>query len=349
MRTHLIWKVALAGLAAWVLVVGAIAQGYGGQSFPFPAGTVIQLVVPWSPGGGFDLVARIAQPSLQESLNALGGQHITVIVVNKPGAGARVGTEYVYNSPPDGTRWVLVGTDAAPLQELYLGANFHVKDFAYMGSLNYSQWGIVVRTNIGISDMKDLITRSERQPFLAGTSGAGSGDYIAWLLTQAILKQRGVAFPLNFVNFSSSTTVFASMQRGEAEGYFGSIESMLPATDGGYAKLIVVFDKTRNPYYPNVATAFQQHIADAQTITNLVGVRRMFVGPANIPDDRLKVLRRALQMALADPLLLRRAKNARVPIEYGTAEQARDAMVSHEEVLSHYQAVVEAALRGTSK
>lgn len=337
-------------LACLASLIGSFALVRAGatSAFAYPNGTVIQLVVPWGPGGGNDLVARLVQPAFEEALDALGGHNVTVIVVDKPGAGTRVGTEYVYHSPPDGTRLELIDSDAAPIQELDMGASFHVAKFTYIGQVNKDDWGILVTKKTGIRTMGALIAASGRQPILVGTAGAGGGDQIGWLLAQAVLKEHGTTFPLNFVNFNSSPTVYASMQRGEAQAYFGSLASLLPATDGGYAGVVVVFSAKRSAYYPNVPTAFEEHVPGAASITALVGLTRVLVAPPGIPADRTAVLRTALKMALADPTLLARAAKARVPIDYGTAAQAYQVMMAREQTLAKYKKIVSAALSGTA-
>ena len=326
-----------------------IARAAAAPTFPYPGGSLIQLVVPWGPGGGNDLVARLIAPVFEKELVALGGHNITVIVVDKPGAGTRVGTEYVYHSPPNGTRLELIDSDAAPVQQLDLGANFDVSKFTYIGQVNKDDWGILVSKKTGIGTMGALISASEKQPILVGTAGAGGGDQIGWLLAQAILKEHGTAFPLNFVNFNSSPTVFASMQRGEAQAYFGSLASLLPATGGGYARVVVVFSRHRSAFYPKVPTAFEQHVPGAASISALVGLSRMLVGPPGIDASRTDVLRKALKMALANPGLLERAAKARIPIDYASAAQAYQVMMTREQLLGKYKKIVTAALSGKGR
>lgn len=315
--------------------------------FPFERGDVIRLIVPYRPGGGFDRIARIIQPSLVKALTRLaGGTEMTVLVENRPGAGGRVAYEYVYNSNPDGTRMVLMGDQGAALQQVALGADFDLNKFTYLAQVNKSDWGILIRSNTGIKNMNELIARSHKEPILVGTSGAGSGDNIASVIVQAILAKHNVEYPLQFVHFKGSKAVFASMQRDEAELYIGSVESTLPATQEGYAKIIVVFAKQRNVYFPDVPTVFEQKIPGAQEMSDSLGITRVLVGPPGIPGDRTKVLREALKMALNDPELLAAAKKAKLPVIYGDAETAIASVKGHSGGLLQYKEAVLKTLGG---
>jgi tripartite-type tricarboxylate transporter receptor subunit TctC len=78
------------------LVFGAAAPASAQQAFPSKPMT---LVVPFSPGGGNDILARAIAPKMGQILGT------TVIVDNKPGAGGNLGTDYVAHAAPDDTPW----------------------------------------------------------------------------------------------------------------------------------------------------------------------------------------------------------------------------------------------------
>lgn len=330
-----------------VALSGAREPARGGQTAVFQPGEVIRLVVPFSPGGGFDRVARIIQPSLEQAIKDLnGGVRVTVIVENRPGAGGQVGAEHVFNAPPDGTRLVLLASDGAPLQETILGARFRLEEFTYIGQANRGDWGLVVRANTGLRRIPEVIERAQRRPILFGTTGAGGGDRVAVVITQAVLRQHGVAFPVDYVHFDSTAEVLASMQRGEVEAYYVSVDSALPAVRDGYARIVGVFAERRSEYAPEVPTAFEQGMPGAATINPIMGIMRILAGPPGIPAPRAGLLREALQQALADPLLLRRAVVIQVPIIYAPPDQARAAMLARREILVRHQEVVRAAVLG---
>lgn len=339
----------------WAIIAAVFAIAHSGihgpasasQAAVFQIGEVIRVVVPFSPGGGFDRVARIVQPSLEQAAkDHNGGVRVTVVVENRPGAGGQVGAEHVFNAPPDGTRLVLLASDGAPLQEAIMGARFRLEEFTYIGQVNRSDWGLVIRANTGLRRIPEVIERAQRRPILFGTTGAGAGDRVAIVITQAVLRQHGLIFPVDYVHFDSGAEVLASMQRGEVEAYYGSVDSVLPAVRDGYARVAGVFAERRSEYAPEVPTAAEQGVPGAGTITGIMGIMRILAGPPGIPAPRANLLREALQQALADPLLLRRAVVIQVPIIYAPPDQARAALLARREILMRYQDVVRAAVLG---
>src|SRR5204862_6221002 len=89
-------------ITVFAAVAFVLAAGFSAQSQDYPSQT-IKIVVPFPPGGGVDVVARVIAPRLSESL----GQ--SVIVENRPGAGASIGATYVAQAPRDGYT-LLLGT-----------------------------------------------------------------------------------------------------------------------------------------------------------------------------------------------------------------------------------------------
>lgn len=339
----------VSGLAALcvALALGSTSPSTWAAGLPFKDGEVIRLVVPYGPGGGFDRILRLIQPHLETALNSMDAtKKVTVIVENRDGAGGRVAYEYVYNSPPDGTRIVLMGDQGAALQQLALGANFDVAKFTYLARVNSSDWGILVRKETGITTMNEFVERANKEAILFGSSGAGSGDHIASVIIQSMLEKKGIKMPLTHVHFGSSKKVLASMQRGESEAYVGSVESVLSAVNDGYAVMTVVFAKERSPFYPDVPTIFEQKVPGAEEIAAAIGISRVLVGPPGIPEDRRMALVEGLHKALTSPELAAAAEQAKLPVQYGDPAQARAAVEAHSAGLVEFQDLVRKLVKG---
>ena len=339
----------LLATAAFAAVTGlaALALPANADGLPFRDGAVIRLVVPYGPGGGFDRILRLLQPSLEKALNSMDpDKHVSVIVENRKGAGGRVAYEYTYASPPDGTRIVLMGDQGAALQQVALGAKFDLQKFTYLALVNASDWGILIRKDTGIKTMNDIIARSHEKSILWGTAGAGGGDHIGSVILRAILTKNDIKLPVTYAHFSSSVKVMASMQRDEAEAYIGSVESVLPAVQDGYGVMAVVFGKQRSPYYPDTPTIFEQKIPGAEEISKALGISRVLVAPPGLPEDRKTALVKAFKMALTDPDLLAAAKKADLPVDYGTPEEALAAVKDHSAGLVLFKNEINEAMKG---
>jgi tripartite-type tricarboxylate transporter receptor subunit TctC len=124
------------------------------------------------------------------------------------------------------------------------------------------------------------------------------------------------------------------------------VESTLPATRENYAKIIVVFTDKRNEFFPDVTSATEQGIPGAQEMADSLGITRVLVAPPGIPGARAQVLREALQMALTSPALQEAAKTAKLPVDYGNAEEARKSVKGHSKGLLDYEPMVLKAIGG---
>ncbi len=335
----------LLGAGLLLLMSGTVWPSAAAE-FPFAKDETIELIVPYRPGGGYDRVTRLVQPALAKALSEQAGHEVTVVVENKTGAGGRVAYEYLYGSPAEAARLVLLDNQAAGLQQVALGAAFDLAKFTYIGRVNNSKTAIQVRADLGIDSMQALIERARQKPILFGTAGAGSSGHIATLIVQAILKDHGVELPMDFVHFNGSKEVLASMRRGEAEAFLGSVSSTISAVREGYAVNCVVFDEARSRFDPEAPTALEQEVPGAQIITESTRTSRIFIAPPTMTAPRAQSLREGLNAALHSRALLDAAETARLPIVYGSAEASKKAVMRHSATLSKYETLVRETLAG---
>src|SRR3954468_7415026 len=108
-----------AGLALALATLAGLAPPHAPGDWP--AGKVIKIVVPFPPGGTYDIVARLLVQPLGSALNT------SIIIENKPGAGTNIGTEQVVRSAPDGLTLLLGGIPNAINETLYSKLNFNLR------------------------------------------------------------------------------------------------------------------------------------------------------------------------------------------------------------------------------
>jgi tripartite-type tricarboxylate transporter receptor subunit TctC len=337
----LFWILVL--VLVWTLSIGNVALA---AEWPFRHGEVIRLTVPFGLGGGFDRITRLLAPFYEKYLNQMAGdKKITVIVENIAGAAGRIAMEDIFHSTPDGTRLVLASGPVGVIMDEIRGANYILSEYTYIGQVNESNYGFVARSDIGVNSLSDLVKRSQDLPILWGTTGFGGSGHSAGLIMQEIFAEQGIEFNLDYVFFDSTAEELASMQRGEEEATFGSIDSLLPFTqDEEYVKEIVTIAEERSEYWPEIPTVFEEaslgseflNTAIAEGMVNILGAKRVFVGPPNIPDEIANILREALKKTMEDPDLLDKAKTAEMPIIYRTAEEAKDVFMFAYDKLEEY-------------
>jgi tripartite-type tricarboxylate transporter receptor subunit TctC len=133
----------------------------------------ITIVVPYTPGGTVDILARVLGQELYKSLNQ------PVVVLNRPGAGGSVGAEYVAHASPDG--YTLLLSTSSPLTTnlaLYQSLNYDsLRDFAPITLVGENGTVIVANPSLPAKTFNELIVLAKKDPngILAGTSGNGTG------------------------------------------------------------------------------------------------------------------------------------------------------------------------------
>src|SRR5918912_881423 len=130
----------------------------------------VRLIVPFPPGGGTDAMARVLAPKLGEAL----GQQ--VVIDNRGGAGATIGTEIAAKSPPDGYTLLLMTVTNAVGMGLYPNLKYDlVRDFAPVTRVATTPHVIVVHPSVPAKTVKELIALAKARPGALIYSSSGSG------------------------------------------------------------------------------------------------------------------------------------------------------------------------------
>lgn len=167
-------KILITILMAMLFATGAAAQGYPNKP--------IRIVVPYSPGGGTDTVARL----MATRLSAAFGQQ--VVVENKPGASANIGAEFVARSPADGYTVLVTAPNFTTSEALYEKLTWRFEDFIPVIHLvRYGNF-LVAAPGAQIDSVEQMVARAKAAPgsLTFGSAGTGSNSHLA----MELLKQR---------------------------------------------------------------------------------------------------------------------------------------------------------------
>jgi tripartite-type tricarboxylate transporter receptor subunit TctC len=170
-------------LLAMLFVAGAAAQDYPGKP--------IRIIVPYSPGGGTDTVARLMAARLS---TAFGQQ---VVVENKPGASANIGAEFVARSPADGYTVLVTAPNFTTSEALYDKLTWRFEDFAPVIHLVRYANVLVAAPGSQLASVEQMIARAKAAPgsLTFGSAGTGSNSHLAMeLLVDAGRPARRAAF-----------------------------------------------------------------------------------------------------------------------------------------------------------
>ena len=256
----------------------------------------ISIIVPYSPGGGYDTQARGIAPFMEKYLP--NGVHI--VIRNMPGAGGLVATHHVWNSKPDGYK-ILQAVVSGTLLEQYLNPKeikYKMEKFEWIGQYQKDIRALAVHPKLPINNWNDLVKYSQKRSVLFGTPGLGSSPY-----KESKLLSKVTGIPIDLVNYPGSSACQAGMARGEIEAINLNFNSLIRW--GKDAKILFVWDDQRHPMIPDIPTAVEAGLPkdDYKKIMDLpvVGAPRAFAVPPGTPQDVLKVLRKAFLQSMNDP------------------------------------------------
>jgi tripartite-type tricarboxylate transporter receptor subunit TctC len=279
---------AAAALGAGLLPgLRALAQAAG--AYP---GKPIRLVVPYPPGGGADLVARVLARSMAKQL----GQPI--VVDNRTGANGNIGLEVVAKSPPDGYT-LLVGTAAthAINPALYASLPFDaVKDFSPIGLLATGPHLLVYSpAKFTAQAYSGFLAQAKAQASLSyASSGSGSTAHLT-----AEMWREEVGIAATHVPYRGTGPALLDVVSGQVDIMFCPIASALPFVQGGKLRAVLVTSAARIPSVPTVPTGKELGLPDL-----IAELWYALYGPAHLSPGIVRTVGAALGKALADPEVL---------------------------------------------
>ncbi|WP_160122359.1 Bug family tripartite tricarboxylate transporter substrate binding protein [Rhodovarius lipocyclicus] len=286
----------------------ALALPVAAQNFP---DRPIRLIVPFGPGGGTDLIARI----VAERAGAALGQQM--LVENRPGGGATVGIVAMAQSRPDGYTLAVCPPICATAQSLYNPPPFNAeRDLAPVISPAELPLVLVVPKSLGVTDAQGLLQRARqaRQGLAFASPGAGSSGHLA-----AEVFHRASGTQMVHVPYRSGAAALTDIVAGRVDFYFDTVASALAQIRAGEVVALGVTGTSRVPQLPDVPTMGEAGVRGF----DFPSPRLRVVAPAGTPAPVLARLNAAFQAALADPALQARILEAGGKPAGGTAEETR--------------------------
>lgn len=338
-RTFL--KGALASVVALAFAGGALAQ----DAAEFYKDNVIQWIVPYNPGGGYDEYSRAIAPYLEKYTGA------RVDIVNLPGAGGMKGANEIFNAPADGLTVGIINGSAMVTNQLseIEGAQYKIGEYSYLGRVVADLRVLVVGTNTPYKSFEDLM--ASKDEIVIGATGLGGSTYVDAVITGPAfgIKQRMVH------GFDNSSDVRQALLRGDVGGMWGSLGSAIQGVTDGDHRIVAQSDRKRSPLLPDVPSVFEYiekmpnaaeiaPVMDAWDALNAVG--RPVAGPPGIPEDRLAFLRDAFGKALSDPEFVKMMTDAERELSYVDGDTMRSIAKAATELSPEVKAVLVKAIRG---
>ncbi|MDP1752135.1 MAG: tripartite tricarboxylate transporter substrate binding protein [Reyranella sp.] len=273
--------------------LAALALPAHAQTPPWPS-KPIKLVVPYAPGGTTDVVARMVAEYLGQRL----GQNI--IVDNKPGKGAMVGTALVAKAAPDGYTLlmsVISGLSISPT--LYGGGDFDpMGDFIHVSIASRNPSVLVVNPTFTAKTFGEYVTYAKANPgkLTYATSGAGSSNHLLGARLQQVIGAEMVHVPYRGAGPAMIDTI-----AGNVPSMFDSLPSAAPHIKSGKVRALAVSSEERSPAFPDVPTMKEAGYPD------LISYSWFGISvPAKTPAPIVDRLAAEMQAVLKEPAVIKR-------------------------------------------
>ncbi len=295
----------LSGFATAVSLL--VAAPVMAQSYP---NKPIRLIVPFGPGSGSDILARIVAEPLGQAL----GQPI--IIENKPGNNTTLGTELVVSAPPDGYTLGLLtnsGLVASPAG-LTSGVRYDpAKDLSYISLVASVSYVWLVNSDVDAKTAPELIKLIKANPkkynYASGnTGGIAYGGYI----------KNAYELDVTHVPYKSTPPGLADLISGHVQIMVADVPASLGMIRGGKVRAVGMTTAQRNSLLPDVATFSEQGLATPPDMSGWWCA----VAPAGTPDDILDRLNKELVKVLeTESVRAKLLQNGIVPMP-STRQQA---------------------------
>ncbi|TMH40099.1 MAG: tripartite tricarboxylate transporter substrate binding protein, partial [Betaproteobacteria bacterium] len=289
----------LVALAA-LLALRAVAQ-------PYPSRPV-KIVVPATPGGAIDLIARTLADKLTGSL----GQ--PVVVENKPGAANNLGTDFVAKSPPDGYTLVIVASSHATNKWLYKDLPYDpVKDFAPVVYTHVVPLLLAVHPSVPAKNVQELTAwvRANPDKAIYASSGPGSSLHMAAELYMSMTGTK-----MQHVPYKGSSAAHPDLLAGRTAMIFDTITAIRGHVKAGTLRGLAVTTAKRASSMPELPTIAESGLPgyDAATWGGILA-------PAGTPKPVVAKLNGASNTALTQEDVRAKLGGAGIEIQGGTPEE----------------------------
>lgn len=315
------------GAALVITALGSVA------SYPVHAADVnyptrpVRVIVPYTPGGASDAVARILGQKLTETL----GQQF--VIDNRPGAASALGRELVAKANPDGYT-VLIGDSPHTI-------NVHVlkrvpydplKDFTAITLLATAPLALVVNNGFPAKSVKEFIAAAQAQPgrINFGSGGNGAVTHLTGELFRIAANVNIVHIPYKSIGLASTDVI-----GGQVQSAFPTVPGIITHVRGGRVRALAVTGLKRTGALPELPT-FEESGVQGMNVTNWFG----FFAPAGLPKPLLGKLHGAVLAAIKAPDVTAKLTNLSLDITTSTPEVFADHLKSE---LERWGKVVKAA------
>lgn len=296
----------------------AVAQDYPAKS--------VRLIVPASPGGGLDIMAR----AVALELTPMWGQ--SVVVDNRPGAGVFLGTEIVAKAPADGYTLLMINANLAPnlvlLNRLDIG-----RQLTGVVKIADLPTALAVNMSLPAKSVKDLIALAKTSKLAYSTTGNGTTSNIAGEMLKLAAK-----VDITHVPYKGGNPAMAAILTGEVGMGFASLASVRVYEKAGRVRILAIASTKRSSLAPDVPTL--NETLPGVIVETWVGM----VAPASVPRPVLRKINADVTKVVTMPEVSKRLIDQGYDLQPDSPE-AMDRLVQSD-LVKYAKVIREAKIRG---
>ena len=307
----------------FLLISGLTLPSFS-QSWPSKS---IKIIAPVPPGGGVDILSRAIAQKLSVTFSN------PVVVENKAGASAVVGTDFVAKSAPDGYTLLMGYSVLATNKYLVKSLPYDLeKDLTPVAYVGYIPLMLVTPPSFPPKTVTELITLLKANPdkYSYASGGAGAGAHLSAEMFKHITGTKLVHVP-----YKGNAPALADVLGGHLPIMFDTITTSLPHVRSGKLKALATTGPKRSPLAPEIPTMIEAGVPGFE-----ISAWYMIFAPKKTPTEILEKLNSAINKAITDPEMVKQMAAMGVSFVGGSIGQA-DQFLSSE--ITNWGSIIKAA------
>ena len=294
-----LFRLTIAALA--LIGVGGVAEA------KWPMDRTMTIVVPWPPGTGADIVARLIGDGLMKKWGN------TVVVENRPGASGNIAQNYVAKAQPDGYTYIVSTPGPAANNMLTFKSLPYnpLTDFSFITVTNEDPMLIVAGPKLAAKDAKEFFAYAKANPGAVQFGNPGHGTY-AHMTQLAFQDMIGTKF--NLIAYKGAPQMITDMMGGQIDAVIDLTGGYLSQIKSGKLRALAIIGNKRIPQLPDVPTL--RELGYDFTAEPWYA----FQGPKGIPAEIIKEMNEAVVAILKDPATAEKLGGAGITPSHSTPE-----------------------------
>ena len=278
--------------------ITATAPAVMAQAYPTKP---VRIINPLAAGGNVDIVARGVAEQLSKALG------LQVLVENRPGASALIGTRYVKSQPADGYTFLAIANTFARVPAIINDAGYDpLKDFTAVSQTCDIPMVLVINPALPVKNLKEFIALAKKRPgeLTYGSAGNGGTGHVA---AEMFSQQAGIK--MMHIPYKGNAPATTDLVGGQIMLMFDQVSTSVGYIKAGRLRGLAVTTKKRSAVFPDMPTIDEAGIKGFEDST-FNGI----VAPAGTPREILEKLRAEVVKAVAVPALRERFEKNGIPL-----------------------------------